>query len=253
MKIQKLKEDNYFHIKHLFQGWNTNQAAIYGVIEGLLPGDVWVDKLDAPTSCLLICNDPYCFITGDVNAKIFEEYYALLKQKRNVRLQYEAQEKKDLLSYGFNLIPRREYKYIDEHVPLYENKTKYSLKRIDTTAMFELCLWKDLILDIYKNAQNYLKNGFGFILWDEEKQLVVSEAHGICSTKWLEVAAVTHENYRGQGLSTIVCNHLIHHAIQHNMRPVWGCNETNIASYKVAEHQGMHMVARYNFYSLIIT
>lgn len=253
MNINKLAFAEYENVRSLFHESDTNSAAIFGVIEGLIPGQIWTDNQN--NCCLIICEDSYCLMAGKVNKNIFQDFFVLLKQKRNVRLQYQPKTNIDqlnLLDFGFTIIPRREYKYKNVYVeiPKYENKTGYVLKQIKDEKTFNLCLWKQLILDIYLDAKTYLKNGTGFVLMDVEKQLVVSEAHGICSKKSLEIATVTDENFRGQNLATVVCNHLIHYALNKNLNPVWSCNETNIASCKVAEHQGMDEITKYSFYAL---
>lgn len=255
MKIKKLSITEYENVRRLFNADDTNLAAAYGVIEGLIPGQIWTDDPHHPTVCLIICEDPYCLIAGELSENIFQDFLLLLKQKKRVILLCEQKANSDqlnLLDYGFTIIPKREYKYknITAEIPTYRNKTNYILKQIKDEETFNLCIWKRLILDIYLDAKTYLKNGIGFILWDADKQLVVSEAHGICSKQFIEIVTVTHANYRGQNLSTIVCNHLIHYAIDKGLNPVWACNEDNVASWKVAEHQGMDKITKYSFYSL---
>lgn len=255
MKIKQLASDQYHSIKKLFKDCDTNAAAIYGVIECLLPGQVWVDDLVEPAACLILCNDPYCFMGGNPSNDIWNDFIFLLKKKADVRLQIHHDKnmylQQKILTAGFSILARREYKYNNVvDIPAIENHTSYFIKKIANIEMFNQCQWKELIIDIYQDPHIYLKNGAGFILWDEEKQLVVSEAHGICSREFLEIATITHESYRGQGLASIICNHIIHYAINNHLIPVYACNDDNIASWKVAEHNRMNNINRYNFYVL---
>jgi RimJ/RimL family protein N-acetyltransferase len=103
--------------------------------------------------------------------------------------------------------------------------------------------------DIFGSAENYLSNGIGFIFWDVNNQIIASESHGIPSKEFIEIGSITHENYRGQKLSTVLCNHLIRYAIQENLKPVWSCDEENLISWKVAEKQGMDDLIRYTFHT----
>ena len=112
-----------------------------------------------------------------------------------------------------------------------------------------MCLWKPLITDIFGNAENYLQNGIGFIFWDANNQMIASECHGISSNEFVEVGTITHENYRDQKLSTILCNHLIRYAIGTDLKPVWSCDQENLVSCKVAEKQGMGELIKYSFYT----
>ena len=40
--------------------------------------------------------------------------------------------------------------------------------KIEDIKTFNLCMWKTLITDFFESAENYLKNGIGFILWDSK-------------------------------------------------------------------------------------
>src|SRR5262249_17001093 len=100
----------------------------------------------------------------------------------------------------------------------------------------------------YGSAENYLKNGISFILYDKTQSCVASEAHGVIAGDLVEVGTITRENYRGQKLSTIVCNKLIREAVQRGLHPIWTCEKANIASRRVAEHQGMDIAMEYNFH-----
>ncbi len=85
---------------------------------------------------------------------------------------------------------------------------------------------------------------------DAEKKLVSSEAHGVIAENLVEIGTVTHENYRGKQLSTIVCNNLIRNLVKKGLNPIWSCDKANIASWKVAEHQGMDDRMEYIFHTL---
>ncbi|MDO8954050.1 MAG: GNAT family N-acetyltransferase [Gammaproteobacteria bacterium] len=253
MTIKKLTPDAFIIVRKLFHTNDTNLPTAYGVIEGLVPGQIWVDTENDPQACLILCEDSYCLTAGHLNEVLFQEFFVLLKQKCNVRLQCGLSVNyKPLKLLNFTSIPRREYKYDMSAlvIPHYENQTPYILKPIKDKAMFNLCIWKKIMLETYLTPENYLKNAIGFVLWDADKQIVVSEAHGICSKHLVELVTVTHEKYRGQKLSTIVCNHLIHHAVSKGLHPVWSCNESNVASSRVAEHQGMKEITKYTFYCL---
>lgn len=104
--------------------------------------------------------------------------------------------------------------------------------------------------EIYGNKNNYLKSSIGFILWDAVKKQVASETHGVISRDLIEIGTITHEDYRNQGLSTIVCNHLLQVALKRKLRPVWTCDKTNLASNKVAQHLHMNDVKEYIFHFL---
>lgn len=254
MKIKKLPQQNYERVRHLFHDAYPNLPTAYGVIEGFIPAQIWVDDEMNPNACIIICEDPYCIVAGEIDKNIFQDFLIPLKSKKSIKMQCEPSahyKNFDLSEFGFTPILRREYKYKSNslNIPKFANETGFIIKKIENEQIFDLCLWKSIMLDIYGSASNYLQNTMGYLLWDANQELVVSEAHGIRSKEWIEIATVTHEKYRGKKLSTIVCNHLIHEGIKQGLRPVWSSDENNIASWKAAEHQGMDVMTQYIFYS----
>jgi GNAT superfamily N-acetyltransferase len=192
----------------------------------------------------------YCFIKGNLNEIVFKECLTLLKQKQMIKLVLEPHPKFNLSRYGFVPVSRRQYRYknINNKIPVYENNSGYQIIKIEDIKTFNLCMWKTLITGFFGSAENYLKNGIGFILWDSKNQIIASESHGIPSKKFIEVGTITHEKYRGQKLSTILCNHLIRYAAQNGLQSVWTCDEVNTISWKVAEKQGMDELHHYTFF-----
>lgn len=250
--MKQLHPDQYENVRPLFHVNYPNLPMIYGIIECLIPGQIWVDKENEPSVCLVMTGATYCFIAGNLNAEIFQDFLQLLKQKELVKLAFETDAPLEPSTFGFIPVARRQYRYknIQSKLPMYENDSGYILKKIEDEETFDLCIWKPLIISIFGDTENYLKNGMGFILWDAQKGVVASEAHGILSNKYVEVGTVTHEDYRGRKLSTILCNHLIHYAIKKDLQPVWSCDEANLISWKVAEKQGMDELIKYTFHTL---
>lgn len=250
--MQQLEENKYENIRKLFHQNYPNLPLIFAIIERLIPGQIWVDDANKPMLCLVMSEAPYCFLKGEINEETFQPCLELLKKKQIIKLAFEPMPQFDLSKYGFVPVARRQYRYKNIHskIPIYENDSRYLIKKIEDIETYNLCLWKSLMTDIFGGIENYLKNGIGFILWDTDNQMIASEVHGIPSNEFIEVATITHENYRGQKLSTILCNHLIRYAIQKNLKPVWSCDEKNFISWKVAEKQNMDELIRYTFHTL---
>jgi len=250
--MNQLPQDKYEKVRSFFHGSYPNLPFIYGIIDHLLPGQIWVDNENKPNNCLVMTGAAYCFMAGKLSEGEFRGYFDLLKEKEKVELAIESDSQLELSKFGFVPTARRQYRYndIQSTIPYYENDTNYILKKIEDEKIFNLCMWKSLVVNIFGNAENYLKNGMGFILWDSQKQLIASEAHGVPSKELVEIGAITHEDYRGKKLSTILCNHLIHYVIKKRLQPVWSCDEANVISLKLAEKQGMDDLMKYTFHIL---
>lgn len=250
IKMQLLSNAEYEKIRHLFPRNYPNLPFILAIIEHILPGQIWVDHAQKPVCCLVITGGPYCFLAGEITKELLQKCLALLEGKQLIKLVIEPVPLFDVSILGLTSCLRRQYKGIPRELPIYANSNSYLIKKIINHATFDLCQWKPLITDIFGSAENYFKNGLGFIFWDTTHQKVVSEAHGIPSKTLLEIGTITHANYRGQQLSTLLCNHLIRYAIERQLIPVWSCDEDNIGSWKVAEKQGWTHFRHYIFHTL---
>jgi RimJ/RimL family protein N-acetyltransferase len=190
-------------------------------------------------------------ISGKLTQSLLEAFLPLIRQKRIVRLQCPPKTHNntlDLAQYGFVPLARREYHYNSKtllHIP---NSSAFELKPIDNALLFDACMWKPLMLDIYQNFNHYLQHAIGFVLWDPLTKRVVSETHGVGADQLMEIATVTHPDYQNKQLASIICNHLINTRMQAGKNTIWSCDEHNIASGKVAEKQGMAEMIPYDFY-----
>lgn len=258
MLIEKLNQTQYKIVHELFDANYPNVAFVYGIIEGKIPGEIWVDNKIKPKVCLIICNDncPYCFIAGNLDPLIFTEFFCLLQSKDVVKLVCEPSSHDnqiDFSKYGFISIPRVQYRYKHtnpEAIKEQVNESSFHLKQITNKELLDKCMWKSLVLDVYKDANQYLKYGLGYILEDPHNDQVASEAHGVIGENLIEVGTVTHEHYRKRHLSTLVCNRLICSAIKAGLHPMWTCDESNLPSNLIAKHQGMDDSKKYIFYTL---
>lgn len=258
MKIEKLTYDNYKKVHKLFDINYPNIAFVYGIIEGKIPGEIWVDNKEIPKVCLIICNGntPYCFIGGQLSPVVFTDFFSLLQAKDFVKLVCEPSSHDnqiDFGQYGFKSIPRVQYRYKNikpEAIKEYENKSDFRLQQINDKQILDECTWNSLLINVYGDADHYLKFGLGFVLQDPINGQVVSEAHGVIGDNLIEVGTITQENYRRRNLSTIVCNQLIRSAIKEGRHPMWTCDASNEASNKIAQHQGMDDSKNYTFYTL---
>ncbi len=250
--MKKLSSNNYSTVLPFFHPNYINAPLIYAIIEHKIPGQIWVDTENAPTNCLVISNGPYCYMGGVLNDESLAQYINILKEKGFIKVAFEGNAQLNLSPFGFVPVARRQYRYKDIHarLPSYPNHTAFILKKIEEATTFQACIWYDFMLSLYGSIENYLHHGLGFVLWDTQNQRIASETHGILSHTLVEVATITHENYRNQNLSTILCNHFLKYAIAQGLHPTWSCDETNPASWRVAQKQGMDDESQYTFYTL---
>ncbi|MBA2710255.1 MAG: GNAT family N-acetyltransferase [Tatlockia sp.] len=255
MKITELSNIKYYSVRNFFGSDYPNIAFVLAVILDNIPGKIFVDRKINPTVCLVLCKGlPYCFIAGELSREIFLKFLPLMKTKPLIKLVCPSVTNKaniNFIDFGFQPIERFQYRFksSQSQIQNYINDSEYELLPIKDEKLLSLCQWNSFMTSCYGNTENYLKNSIGFVLWDPEKKLALSEAHGVIAENWVEIGTVTHENYRGKKLSTIVCNNLIQHLIKKGLHPIWSCDKANIPSWKVAEHQGMDDKIEYIFHT----
>ncbi|HAT8860267.1 TPA: GNAT family N-acetyltransferase [Legionella pneumophila subsp. pneumophila] len=254
MKIIELPQEKYFNVRNFFNVDYPNLAFVLAVIEQKIPGRIFVDIENNPTTCLVLCSGlPYCFIAGEFNREVFTNFLLILKEKVFVKLICpfsSTKEQINLTAYGFEPIERLQYRYKDgSKIQDCAGNSEFDLIPVHSEETFSLCNWYSFMTSMYGNPENYLKNCIGLTLWDREKRRVASEAHGVIAENLIEIGTITNEEYRGKHLSTIVCNKLIRESIKQGLHPIWTCDKANIASWKVAENQGMDDKMEYTFYS----
>jgi len=255
MNIRKLTPGDYELVRFLFAETYPNLPFIFSIIEGKMPGQVWVNDNKIPQVCLIITEFSCCYISGKLDRKIFLDFFNLIREHKNIKLVCEPSShdgQVDLLQFALLPVTWVQFEYENSSIPVpfHSNTSEFSLIKITNKELFDKSIWKSLITAIYGNFSNYSKYGVSYILWDEENNQVVSEAHGIASKNLIEIGTITHEKYQGRKLSTIVCNHLIHASLKKGLSPIWACEYSNIASRSVARNQGMSKETVFTFHTI---
>ena len=153
----------------------------------------------------------FVLITDDPKA---EEYFA---GKEGVRLEKRAE-------YRFGKLPNAEpeCKYRTERISE-ENYDKISGKIVPGFS------WKD--------KEQFLKNGFGFVALDGEKVIAVAFSAAVSSEE-VDIGIETDENYRHRGLAKVLADKMCREIILQGKKPVWAHSVSNEGSKYTAESVG---------------
>ncbi|AZE45730.1 hypothetical protein C4K04_0019 [Pseudomonas chlororaphis] len=247
--MKKLSSSNYEIVRQLFAEDYPNLPFVHGLIEGVLPGEIFVDNTSNPASCILVSAASYVFTSGISTSQEMRSCLDLLKDKAEIKLVLPELGPHEAKTLGLVPTARRQYSYSNARPIELKNTSGYEIRSIASESFFKECIWFDLMDTIFGGAENFLQRGFGCVFWDADSGIIASEAYGIPSKQYVEIGTVTHPAYRGKGLSTMLCNHLIRHISELGLRPIWSCDESNAASWSVAERQGMDGKLNYNFYN----
>jgi len=242
----------------LFFDKNTpNSPVVMAVIEGNNPGRIWVDQLENPSICLVITHGGYSFIgkRGEIKELLILEIIEILKKNKPIKLIWELNDPllglfekagfthDDRIQFYHPAIINHDLTHIDaicKRLP-----SDCEIKLIDA-SLLKKSNWLPFIKQIYGNEANFLKNGYGLALIQNDE--LISEAFACyIGGGYVETGSVTSEKYRGKGYATIIRAFLIKESLSRNLQPATSCNADNIGSAKASEKLGFKEEKRYWF------
>jgi GNAT superfamily N-acetyltransferase len=219
----------------------------HAVLAGTASGRILTDAADAPSWVAVqeCSDDGTLFVGGAVDKELMAELVALLRRERSVVVGVLPDD--PLLAL---LPPAPDYDGgaidFEERAPevdlgaMAQPPDGLRLARIDEQFL-PRCAWGPWMVASMTAA---LDNGLGYCLLDDEQ--VVAEAFaGPRVAGVLEMGTITHEDYRGRGLGTVVCAQTILECERHGFRTWWNTATTNIASARLARKLGYRVERPY--------
>ena len=221
----------------------ANAPMLQAFLEHRAPGHAFVNDVRAPTACVVAMHHRFVFFGGDVSGHFYES--ALRELRRTQALYVVAPQR------GVRL-PRRPVPDDEIHrVEFYRRidpgrsrvraiqRASASLgevRRIDS-ALFGRCVWRDEIVRLLGSAEEFLMHGIGYAMLVDGR--IASEAYGCLWTRdRVELATITHAEYRGRGYATAVCAHLIDTCEAVGFETYWSCDAQNETSLRLAVKLG---------------
>ncbi|MBE2212303.1 MAG: GNAT family N-acetyltransferase [Opitutaceae bacterium] len=221
----------------------ANAPMLQAFFEHRAPGHAYVNDVRAPTACVVAVHHRFVFFGGEVSPHFHEA--ALRELRRTQTLQVVAPARGSRL-------PRRPVPDAEVHrVEFYRrpdpdrarvraiqraSAALGEVRRIDAT-LFNRCAWRDEIIHLLGSAREFLMHGIGYAMLVDGQ--IAAEAYGCLWTRdRVELAAVTHREYRGRGYATAVCAHLIDTCEAVGFETYWSCDADNDASLHLATKLG---------------
>lgn len=253
----ELSLKNFSLVNSFFDKNMPNFPVVMAVIEGNNPGKIWVDQLENPSICLVITNGGYSFIgkSGELKEFLILEAIEIFKKNKPIKLICELNDPLceifekagfthiDRIQFYHPAIINHDLKHIDaicERLP-----SDCEVKLIDA-SLLKKSNWLSFIKQIYGNEENFLRNGYGLAIIQNDE--LISEAFACyIGGNYVETGSVTSEKYRGKGYATIARAFLIKESLSRNLHPATSCNADNIGSAKASEKLGFLEEKRYWF------
>ena len=251
--VFKLEKNDYKKVTNLVK--SENELSVFSVINGVNPGEIFVNSIDNPTSVLIRtseCN----LIAGNSTDEVFNSHVS-------EELDFWDPLVPDSLEW-MNKIPTihknhfiRKYKrrhyvltadsFIDCTEPL---KTGYILEKVNMSFLKECSLENSkLILDTlaenWGSEENFKKHGTGYLVRNEKT--IISWALADCSFKTtVAIGIYTDERYRRNGFCKVTAAEVIRDCFVMGFKKIdWLCVDSNKGSIAIAEKLGFKLVDVY--------
>ncbi|MFJ7973759.1 GNAT family N-acetyltransferase [Psychrobacillus sp. NPDC096389] len=223
---------------------------VTSILDNIIKGTVHADSIKYE-SLLIKTDSGLYYVTGQPSNELFLKkivkiFESSLNQKKRFTLfstnpawnqaieKYFDKELGKIKRYGFSF-----------DLITYKNRKRRSMNDFDVTKInqydIEHCLEFDIKYynEYWGSMENFLQKGIGFCVKDKER--IISEAVSIFQSKnYAEIDIITHSDYRGKGLASVVAEQFIDYCLSHNIEPRWDCDVNNIASINLGSKLGFN-------------
>ena len=247
----ELQQKDYHKVIPLFEGIDHSIAEIFSVIEGNIPGKIFVDDRESPKTVFMYPKDSFFYVGGyENNSKFNNEMYKMIfenilddssegelvlfyftegwsekldilfKDKEAIKITRKVFEfNKDL--FTFNKID------IEQSLP-----GEFTLKEIDGIVAEKIG-----VIKTWNSIEDFLQKGIGQCIIKNEEIIAACYSIYYGSRKG-EVNIFTKGPYRGKGFGKIVATAYIDSCISKGITPGWSCWPYRKESYNLAKKLG---------------
>jgi GNAT superfamily N-acetyltransferase len=270
-----LEEGAYHKVTEPLRKVTINNLFARTVVEKHLPGKIFVDDVNTPTTFYVVHPYGMSLLFGnpdnDAFNRQFREYTFNINKSRD---KYEWMQVfpdiwddklkelfgSDLIKHSENsenatdkveLNGRVNFKFNQDAYFAFKQsapKKNYKIVRTDEAA-FNNMTGTVVPMHFWKDAEHFSNDGVGFSLFYENKLASVAYSAYV-HDDFLEIGIETVEEYRGKGLAQYACSAFIDYCLQNNFEPVWSCRLENIGSCRLAQKMGFEIISKRTYYKL---
>jgi RimJ/RimL family protein N-acetyltransferase len=224
-----------------------------GVLEGILPGRIFVDDPIRQTRALLQETTFGTFyLAGEWEPEAVADIITMLRQQSEVMLglwpddprQSLIPQETDYTGFVHDFYdhpPAPELDHLTNTIP-----ANCELRRLDA-SLFDQLMERNDLLKTYGSTENALNTILGYcLLYDGQNMceaLTGPAIHGI-----REIGINTHKEYHRRGYATLTAAALIQDCDRQGYQTFWNCNGGNIPSLALARRLGYQRERKYTLF-----
>lgn len=254
-----LDKKDYTEVKKMITAKEYNTPTfVHSILDEYIEGTVYANSIELHTILIGTKSGIYYAMGNESNEKFNQTLVEFYWHRKFNNLRFTLFSSTDnwdrtlkkLLKDKITQLKRLSFSYEKNKISQVINfpSDKFSIKEIDEEVITSSMEFnKDYYTEYWGTITNFSENGFGFCIL--HKGQVVSECTSIFySDTLIELDIVTHKEYRGLGLATIIGKAFIDHSFQKNLIPRWDCDVSNISSIKLAQKLGFREPKEYSVF-----
>lgn len=266
--IEELSRESFHRVAHIF-GERKEYIPALAVIEGALPGRIFVDDSEHPTTALVWALSRWAYIDGDPDNRDFAGGLSELVESTvfpcslemgmnwfelyaNGSDDWSSTIEGSLADFG----PEKHYESASTlYIPTYRILRREP--EVPAGLTLEICdlplVSKTALRSPSIPAEWAERMSFGAQLRDQNRAIAICKSYGLTAGKefMIDVETVS-ESERGKGYATLVSTVLIDFALEQGLKPLWETTEDNAASLRLAAKVGFVRKESYPVYDMTI-
>lgn len=248
-----LTKANRIRLARAFRDVPRVDISIECVLEDQM-GAAYVDDMQNP-SAYMIRIGPFHYFAGEARSsgglemvKDFQPYTLFMSASKGWADAFKQQ-------YGECFVQIERYSFSSkkisiEHVKELCQSSAFAkdVKRMDA-SLVERVSGQEHFIDVsdFESPADFEERGIGFYVEKDGKIIGAAYSSLVCSSS-IEVSLFVEEEYRRQGIATVLSANLVHWCLEHSMDAHW--DAANLESCKLAEKLGYAQTGIYSAYYL---
>ena len=234
--MRKVSEKNYRYYIPWAEENTANTVYPCSIAEGFQSGDIYVNDGENPESVFFWHHCGFGYISGKASDAFMNDIYSeMISMQRGRRLVLITADddvtaffhKKDVQT---DL--RIEYSFFHPKYTAAMDTGRFLIEEIDTANLSKI---EGRIIPSFswKSPDQFLKKGFGYIALDQNKVCAVVFSAAVSSDK-IDIGVETREEYRRNGLASILTSKMCERIVEIGKKPVWAHSASNAGSMNTA-------------------